>query len=262
MTILDRILPEGGLTRLLQGLRPVEVVVPLRTRHAVEETLVRLQPLIRERQLIGCLLQLSDPVAAEESFETDMPAAPEIEEVLEATVEELVAVPALLEVQPTHPPSAAVAAVVAPPKPKDRPLQILLVESDPVAAQQMLDQLGRLHHEVALVQDGNDALSAYHERHFDAILCCEEPLGFSGVDLCKKLRQDTRGGYPYFILMTPVGARQQATKALEAGVDAFLNKPLEAVELQVRLKVARGVQSRLNRVYSTLIPAPPVNPAS
>jgi len=258
---LDGILPVGGLTRLLQGLRPVEVVVPLRTRHGVEETLVRLQPLIRERQLIGCRLQLSDPVAPEESFETDLPAAPEIEEVLEATVEELVPVPALLEVERPHSP-AIVSAPESPPKPKDRPLQILLVESDPAAAQAMLEQLERLHHEVSHVQDGNDALRAYHERHFDAILCCEEPLGFSGVDLCKKLRQDTRGGYPYFILMTPVGARQQATKALEAGVDAFLNKPLEAVELQVRLKVARGVQSRLSRVYSTLIPAPPANPGS
>ena len=247
---LDRILPEGGLTRLLQGLRPVEVVVPLRTRHGVEETLVRLQPLIRERQLIGCLLQLSDPVVAEESFESDMPAVPGVEEALEVTVEEMV------PVVEQHSPTVVAAAPKPAPKPKDRPLQILLVESDPAAAQTMLEQLARLHHEVAHVSDGNLALTAYHERHFDAILCCEEPLGFSGVELCKKLRQDTRGGYPYFILMTPVGARQHATKALEAGVDAFLNKPLEAVELQVRLKVARGVQSRLNRVYSTLIPAP------
>ena len=258
---LDRILPEGGLTRLLQGLRPVEVVVPLRTRHGVEETLVRLQPLIRERQLIGCLLQLSDPVAAEESFETDLPAVPEMEEVLEATVEELVPVPALLEVE-HHSPTIVAAAPEPPPKPKERPLQILLVESDPAAAHSMLEQLAKLHHEIVHVTEGQDALSAYHERHFDAILCCEEPLGFSGVELCKKLRQDTCGGYPYFILMTPVGARQQATKALEAGVDAFLNKPLEPVELQVRLKVARGVQSRLNRVYSTLIPAPPGSPGA
>ncbi len=242
---LDRILPEGGLTRLLQGLRPVQVDVPLRTRHGIEETRVKLQPLIRERQLIGCLMQFTDPARPEEPVE-------ESYEELETTQEELVPVPALIEVeadpQPEPPPPPA------PAKPKERPLHILLVESDPAFAQTILNQLHEVQHEVVHVEDAGEGLKAYYERHFDAILCCENPKGFAGVELCKKLRQDTRGGYPYFILMTPPAARQNAKQALEAGVDAFLNKPLEAVELQVRLKVARGVQSRLNRVYPTLMP--------
>jgi CheY-like chemotaxis protein/PAS domain-containing protein len=249
---LDRILPEGGLTRLLQGLRPVEVTVPLRTRHGIEETHIKLQPLIRERQLIGCLMQLSDPVEpeAEPSFEAEPSEVTqeELPPVVEAVLEPaLVQVPAPAE----SPPRPAAEKE----KPRERPLHILLVESDPQFAQGLLDQLH--DHEVVHIMDAAEALKAYYERHFDAILCCENPQAFAGVELCKKLRQDTRGGYPYFILMTPPAARQNAKAALEAGVDAFLNKPLEPVELQVRLKVARGVQSRLNRVYSTLIPAPP-----
>ncbi|MBX3169324.1 MAG: response regulator [Candidatus Eremiobacteraeota bacterium] len=236
---LDRILPDGGLTRLLQGLRPVEVDVPLRTRHGVEETRLRLQPLIRERQLIGCLMQFSDPAPVPESYEP-----------VEATQEELVPVPALLEVEP-DPPQAP-----PPAKPKERPLHVLLIESDGAFAQAMLAQLRELQHEVVHVEEAGEGLKAYYERHFDAILCCEQPKGFAGVELCKKLRQDTRGSYPYFILMTPAAARQNAKQALEAGVDAFLNKPLEPVELQVRLKVARGVQSRLNRAYPTLMSPP------
>lgn len=242
---LDRILPEGGLTRLLEGLRPVVVDVPLRTRHGVEDVRVKLQPLIRERQLIGCLVQFSDPA------ELHPPSGESFEQV-EVTQEEMIPVPALIEVEPdpeTKPVQAAVAA-----KPPDRPLNVLLVESDAAFAQTVLAQLRELHHEVFHVEDAAEGLKAYYERHFDAILCCETPHSFPGVDLCKKLRQDTRGGYPYFILMTPPAARHNAKQALEAGVDAFLNKPLEPVELQVRLKVARGVQSRLNRIYPTLMP--------
>lgn len=246
---LDRILPEGGLTRLLQGLRPVVVDVPLRTRHGVEEVRVKLQPLIRERQLIGCLMQFSDPAPPEESYEQ-----------VEATQEEMVPVPALIEIEPIPvPPPASEPEPVpapAPAKPKERPLHILLVESDAAFAQTILHQLQELQHEVVHVEDAGEGLKAYDQRHFDAILCCEQPKSFAGVELCKKLRQDTRGGYPYFILMTPPAARQNAKQALEAGVDAFLNKPLEPVELQVRLKVARGVQSRLNRVYPTLVQPP------
>ncbi|MBN9420367.1 MAG: response regulator [Candidatus Eremiobacteraeota bacterium] len=241
---LDRILPEGGLTRLLQGLRPVVVDVPLRTRNGIEETRVKLQPLIRERQLIGCLMQFSDPVS-EESYEA-----------VEHTQEELVPVPALIEVESEPEPEPQVQAA-EPPKPKERPLHILLVESDPKFAQTMLEQLRLQQHEVTYVDDAGEGLMSYHEGHYDAILCCENPKSFAGVELCKKLRQDTRGGYPYFILMTPPAARQNAKQALEAGVDAFLNKPLEPVELQVRLKVARGVQSRLKRVHPTLMPPNP-----
>lgn len=235
---LDRILPEGGLTRLLQGLRPVVVDVPLRTRNGVEETRVKLQPLIRERQLIGCLMQFSEPVSAE-SFEA-----------VEQTREEMAPVP--LEPEPEPQPQPEPEA--EPAKPKERPLHILLVESDPAFAQNMLAQLRLQHHEVTYVEDAAEGLQSYSEGHYDAILCCENPKGFAGVELCKKLRQDTHGGYPYFILMTPPAARQNAKQALEAGVDAFLNKPLEPVELQVRLKVARGVQSRLKRVHPTLMP--------
>ncbi len=236
---LDRILPEGGLTRLLQGLRPVVVDVPLRTRHGLEETRVKLQPLIRERQLIGCLMQFSEPTAPEESYEE-----------IEVTQEELVPVPALIEVEPE--PQQQPPQPEAKQAPKERPLNILLVESDPAFAQTLIAQLHQQQHQVTHLADAEEALKAYYESHFDAILCCEHPKSFAGVELCKKMRQDTRGGYAYFILMTPPAARQNAKQALEAGVDAFLNKPLEAVELQVRLKVARGVQSRLNRVFPNL----------
>ncbi|MBT9588350.1 hypothetical protein IV102_33740, partial [bacterium] len=62
---LDQFLPEGGLTTLLSGLRPVILTVPLKTRQGPVETEVHLQPLIRDRQLIGCLLQLNDPAPIE-----------------------------------------------------------------------------------------------------------------------------------------------------------------------------------------------------
>ena len=202
----------------------------------------------------GKTMQLSDPVEPEPepSYEAEPVSEVTQEElppVLEAVME-----PALVQVaRPEPEPPSAPAAEKE--KPRERPLHILLVESDLHFAQSLLEQLH--NHEVVHIMDAAEALKAYYERHFDAILCCEHPQGFQGIDLCKKLRQDTRGGYPYFILMTPPAARQNAKAALEAGVDAFLNKPLEPVELQVRLKVARGVQSRLNRVYSSLIPAPP-----
>ncbi len=269
----------GGLTALLGTLRPMSVPVQIKTRSGFVELELELQPLIRERSLTGCLMLLH-----EEPAEPPAPVvstSSELESVLsEITEEDLTPVaeeqpeiePALLEVAPQATPANPVEAPVAlevrtaaevkevqpapvEAKPAEPPLRILLVESDNDASLQMLNHLRELKHEVRLVGDAQEALRLYQEKPFDAVMCCENPQSFAGVELCKRLRQDNRGSYPYFILMTPPGARAHAAKALEAGVDAFLNKPFEAVELAVRLKVARGVQSRLSRVYSNLSPS-------
>lgn len=283
-------LPSGGLTELLRGLRPVELEVSLQTRRGSLETRVELQPLLRERQLVGCLMRIADPQApppvvvhppallpaqVSPPLEAEPPAPPAApppapvqsvlppppvaappvvesevipEESLETALAALEEVPtsATVEDLPATPPTPS---MEGPP-----PLRILLVEADLTSAREMRDHLQGLGHYCHHINDAQDALRIYQESPFDAVMCSEHPNGFSGLELCKKLRQDTRGSYPYFILMTPAGSRGQATKALEAGIDAFLNKPFDPVELGVRLKVARGVQSRLNRVYANLSP--------
>lgn len=267
---LEQFLPEGGLARLLQGLRPVRMTVPVQTRSGPEEMEVTLQPLIRDRVLIGCLVLFADP-PLEDSLETLLSA----EDLVPATTEDLTPAaaaprvieaepePVLVTVEPTKPPPPVRAARVPSPsaakaaaaKPPDTPLRILLVEADLQQARDIRAQLEAMRHQCSHHTDAAAALAEYHKHPFDAVMCSEDPKGFPGVELCRKLRQDSRGSYPYFILMTPPQARQHAAKALEAGVDAFLNKPVESGELTVRLKVARGVQSRLHRVHGNLMPA-------
>lgn len=245
---LSRKMPEGGLTRLLQDLRPLRDVLQINARPHTILREVELQPLIRDRQLVGCLLLFLSPrPTVEESMEAEAS-----QELTEVTVEDLAAAP----VATVEPEVQEEVASPAQAKASESPLRILLVEASDEEASQAERLLSSLQHEFERVSDAEEALNLYHERPFDAVLCCESPTSYSAINLCKKLRRDSRGSYPYFILMTPAGARLQATKALEAGVDAFLNKPLDSNELAVRLKVARGVQSRLNRVYTNLMPAP------
>ena len=256
---LESLLPNGGLAALLAQLRPLNVLVQIKTRNGPMDLELELQPLVRERVLTGCLMILQEEVKRPQASAS---SSQELEVVLaELTEEDLTPVEVLEMAELVSVEEQAPVAVVtnspeaASGKGKELPLRILLIESDSQASGQMLVHLQELHHEAHLVEDAQEALELYQERPFDAVMCCEQPLSFSGVELCKRLRQDNRGSYPYFILMTPPGARSHAAKALEAGVDAFLTKPFEAVELAVRLKVARGVQSRLSRVYSNLLPS-------
>lgn len=231
---LDAHLPEGGLASLMQGLRAVTLEVPLQTRNGPRLTLVTLQPLVRERSVLGCLLLLDDPepvvapqLHIEEPEEEEQAWAPE------ATVEDVPATP---------PPSA------------EGSLRVLLVEANPVDAESTANTLSAMGHDVMLVSDTESAAQAYADETYDAVLCCERPGSGSPLELCRTLRQDARGSYPYFILLVNNPDPATSARALEAGVDALLARPVGAHDLAIRLKVARGVQSRLARVYSSLQP--------
>jgi diguanylate cyclase (GGDEF)-like protein len=62
-----------------------------------------------------------------------------------------------------------------------------------------------------------------------------------GLELCRKVRDEERNAYTYFIFLTALGDRGHLFMGLEAGADDYLGKPLDRDELQVRLVSARRV---------------------
>jgi len=66
--------------------------------------------------------------------------------------------------------------------------------------------------------------------------------GMDGVELCRKLRaQEGREDYVYTILLTAKNRRTDLLKAMEAGVDDFLAKPFDELELKARLLVGKRI---------------------
>ena len=162
--------------------------------------------------------------------------------------------PPKLEEPPT-PPKPAPRAASSAPKTKSRTprsggLRILLVDNEVSSQQSTHTTVEQLGHDCTVVGSSEDGLRLHLAEPFDAIISAYRMEGLDGIELCRKVRENPQGGYPYFILLTAMDKREEATRALEAGVDAFLTKPLDPSELAVRLKVARGVQTRLHRVYS------------
>lgn len=62
--------------------------------------------------------------------------------------------------------------------------------------------------------------------------------GKSGVDLCRQLRAGERGDELFIILATARGEMEDLERALEAGANDYLTKPLDLRLLNVRLSVA------------------------
>ncbi len=69
-----------------------------------------------------------------------------------------------------------------------------------------------------------------------ALIDWEMP-GFSGIEVCRKVREATLELRPYLILVTGRTDRKDVVEALEAGADDYLTKPPHPGELQARVQV-------------------------
>lgn len=124
-------------------------------------------------------------------------------------------------------------------------LNILVVEDEAPARQLLETELRALGHELAVARNSMEALGLLAEGPFDVIMSAFQTNQVNGVDLCRKVRAHKKYGRPYFILMTTSDRREEAARAVTAGVDSFLSKPVEARELAARLKVATNMKRRL-----------------
>jgi diguanylate cyclase (GGDEF)-like protein len=115
-------------------------------------------------------------------------------------------------------------------------MRILIADDDPISSRLLERTLVRLGHEVDVVNDGPDAVTALLKPDGPrmAILDWDMP-GADGLVVCRVVRQRA-GPYIYVILLTGRDSRDDIVKGLESGADDFLSKPFDALELRARLR--------------------------
>jgi signal transduction histidine kinase/CheY-like chemotaxis protein len=106
-----------------------------------------------------------------------------------------------------------------------RSLSILVVE-DNDDGREMLDLVLRAWgHDVALACDGAEALERVRARTPEVVLLDIGLPGLSGYEVARRVREQ-RGPSPRLIAMTGYGQPEDRQRALEAGFDAHLVKPV------------------------------------
>lgn len=121
-------------------------------------------------------------------------------------------------------------------------MKILAVEDDPVAMAVLTRALERLGHEVVKATDGDTALQRLEEHEFRVVVSDWLMPTLNGLDLCRQVRARLGRDYVYFILLSsllPTEANQR--EAIDAGVDDFLQKPLDPLRIALRLHVAERI---------------------
>jgi signal transduction histidine kinase len=141
----------------------------------------------------------------------------------------------LPRVEPPH----VTPAPTSGPGPARTRLHVLVVEDNDDAREMMRHLLGLAGHAVRDAADGVAGLSMALEQPPDVAIIDVGLPGLDGFELARRLRADPRGCGVTLIALTGYGQRETRARALEAGFDAFLVKPLAAEDLERILTAVR-----------------------
>jgi two-component system sensor histidine kinase/response regulator len=140
-------------------------------------------------------------------------------------------------------PAAAAAAPAAPaaaPAPA-RQLRVLLAEDNPVNQKLAVTLLQKQGHAVTVAGNGKEALAALERDPFDVVLMDVQMPEMDGFQATAVLRERERqtGRHVPVVAMTAYAMKGDREKCLEAGMDAYLAKPIQPGEL---LRVLAGLE--------------------
>ena len=117
-------------------------------------------------------------------------------------------------------------------------MRILLVEDHPESRRTLQRLIERRGHEVVAVGSAEEAELELRKQPFAFLILDWMLPGKSGVELCQELRTAPKGEELFILLVTARDDTQDLERALEAGANDYLIKPLDPARLNVRLSVA------------------------
>jgi CheY-like chemotaxis protein len=133
------------------------------------------------------------------------------------------------------------AAVAQTPEPESEVAarRILLAEDNPVnqrVAQLMLRDLG---HEVDVVANGAAAVKAVEQHDYDVVLMDVQMPVMDGLEATRQIRTGVpRGRQPHIVALTASALVEDREACADAGMEAYLTKPIRKGDLQAMLQHA------------------------
>lgn len=121
-------------------------------------------------------------------------------------------------------------------------MKILIAEDDPVSAKILQFTLENAGHEVRVAGNGQIAWEMFDKEPVRVIVSDWMMPQLDGLEMCAKVRARPKTEYTYFIMLTAIHTgRENLRKAMDAGVDDFLTKPLDREGIIMRLRVAERI---------------------
>jgi CheY-like chemotaxis protein len=113
-----------------------------------------------------------------------------------------------------------------------RPLRVLLAEDNAVNQELAVRLLEKMGHKVVLAENGTSAVNAFEREAFDVILMDVQMPEMDGLTAAATIREKEkkRGSHIPIVALTAHASREDRDRCLEAGMDAYLSKPINGKE--------------------------------
>jgi signal transduction histidine kinase/CheY-like chemotaxis protein/streptogramin lyase len=135
----------------------------------------------------------------------------------------------------TDTPHSEIALPVKPSKPSQS-LHILLAEDNPINRRVAMLLLNSIGYEADAAENGIEALEALRTGTYDVVLMDIQMPGMDGFETSRAIwREFEENKRPYIIAMTAHAMWGDRERCLEAGMDAYVSKPVDIGELRSAL---------------------------
>lgn len=141
-------------------------------------------------------------------------------------------------------------------QPADRSLaqdSILVVDDNEHNLELIQAYLDELGGEVRVARDGGEALEAIAERPPDIVLLDVMMPRMSGFQVCERIKQSAATRDIPVIMVTALNEVGDVERAVDAGADDFLTKPVNKLELLTRVRSllrVRAMKRELDRAQA------------
>jgi two-component system response regulator MprA len=126
-------------------------------------------------------------------------------------------------------------------------MRVLVVDDEPALRSAVQRALALERYDVAMAQDGREALDRLAAEELDAVVLDIAMPHVDGLEVCRRMRQ--AGDRTPVLMLTARDAIDDRVEGLDAGADDYLVKPFALRELRARL---RALLRRVDRGMETL----------
>ncbi|OGR82280.1 MAG: hypothetical protein A3J74_07685 [Elusimicrobia bacterium RIFCSPHIGHO2_02_FULL_57_9] len=118
-----------------------------------------------------------------------------------------------------------------------RKVRILLVDDEPDLLAVLREVLEKEGFSVETAPDGYQALQSIRSHMPDIAVIDLRMPGLDGFSVCRELRKDPLYEHLPVVMLSASGTREMKVEGLNLGVDDFITKPVDTLELLARLRM-------------------------